>query len=307
MPKTLEVEDTAPPAEIDPGENNSDIGSLLEGRHERTLSHEPRREVGERQPVEDDEDDDEPVAAAAPAAAAAPGAQPAPQAATPPAAGAEADPASDPKAPKWYRDHMRKMNAEVAADRAELARLRAGGAPATTTTPPAGQPRPQPTPLPNPAEDPEGYHRAITGGFRSEMSRFRLETTLNLSERFARQQHGNEAFEETKAWLTTRPDLEDFFLTQPDPWGAAFSHYSREKLADEIGDDPNAWREKERQRIRDEILAEQGAAPRDPAPAPQMRAAPPAAASTARSAAPRDPQSGRFTGPAPLKTRNSFD
>jgi hypothetical protein len=301
MPKTIVVEDTAPEAETEQTpEGATSLSEILGGRHERQAAHEPHREVGAAPPEDDDDEDDAPPAAAAAPAAAKPGAQPAPTAERPATGGAE-DPASDPKAPKWYRDHMRKVNRELEEFRS--GQRAPAAAPAARPAAPAQEPRK----LPNPAEDPDGYHQAVTGGFRAEMQQFRLETTLNFSERFARQSHGNEAFEETKAWLTTRPDLEDFFLTQPDPWGAAFSYFTREKLADEIGDDPAAWREKERQRIRDEILAEQsGGQAREPAAQPQMRHAPPAAAATARSAAPRDP-SGRFAGPQPLKTRNRFD
>lgn len=292
MPQTAEVDDTAPPAETDKGENNSDIGSLLESRHERTMAHEPRREVGERQPAEDEE-------AEAPAAAppANTDAQPATTAETPPADAGEPDPASDPKAPKWYRDHMRKVNAE-------LAELRAAKAPAAAPAAPAERPK---IILPNPAEDPEGYALALERNFGSRMQQFELRTTLGLSERFAVQQHGREAFEDCKAWLGTQPEsLENMFLRQPDPWGAAFAHYQREKLAEEIGDDPAAYRKRIEEEAIARYQAEQGQERRETPPA-SMRGSPPAPASTARAAAPRDPQTGRFAGPAPLKTRNSFD
>ena len=268
------------------------ISEILDRRHQVQAAHEPHQEVGA---APSDDDDDEEDATGVPAASIT--AKPAPQAQAAPASQAgDPDPASDPRAPKWYREHMAKVGREAAALRAENERLRTGQQP---------QPRPHPgdqgPELPNPATDPEGYHRAITGHFNAQMQQMQLANVLTVSERFARQQHGGEAFEECKAWLTTRPDLEEYFLTQPDPWASAFAHYSRERLAEEIGDDPNAWREKERERLRAEILAEQNgrSAEPAPAPAPRMRAAPPAPASQVRSAQPRD-ERGQFTGPRPL-------
>lgn len=230
-------------------------------------------------------------APAAPAASAAPAAPaPAPSA---PAAPAGADPTADAKAPKWYRDDMARQRRENAELKARLER----------PPPAAPAPKAERPPLPNPAEDPQGYHEAITRQFNTQMQQMRLEQNLNLSERIARQQHGSETFEETKAWLTTRQDLEAYFIQQPDPWAAAIAYYGREKLADEIGEDPAAYRKRIEDEIRAKVEAEfqgrQSGAPA--APAPTMRSAPPAPASTARAAAPRD-TTGRFTGPAPLKS-----
>lgn len=220
-----------------------------------------------------------------------------PEPATPPVAATESPPAAqagEVKPPKWYRDHMAQVNRERAAERAELERYRSAQPP---------QPRPQqqrqPPSLPDPLEDPGAYAEAMQGHFRSELQMFQLQTTLSISERFARQQHGGEAFEECRAWLSTKPDIEAWAIQQPDPWTAAFTQYNREKLSEEIGDDPNAWREAERARIRAEILAEQAGNPQPPSAAPNMRPPPPVPATDARAAAPRD-AAGRFTGPTPM-------
>lgn len=234
------------------------------------------------------------AAAAEAASGSEPSAQPAPKAETPPHAAqpapagnaGDADPANDPRAPKWYREHMQKVNRELAQLRAER-----------TQTPPQ-RPQPQQTrgpALPDPLEDPEGYGEAVLGIANQRIQEFQILTTLNISERFARQQHGSEKFEECKAWLSTRPDIEAWALQQPDPWGAAFTTYNREQLAEEIGDDPNAWRDRERERLRAEILAEHQAAPPSGMTSQPSRAAPPAPASTARSASVGRDASGRFT------------
>jgi hypothetical protein len=232
-----------------------------------------------------------PAPVAQPAAPAAPSAQPALQAAS------EASPAAqaEDRSPKWYRDHMAQVNRERQAERAEVERLR--------TVAPQPQ-RQAPQNLPDPLEDPQAYAHAIRAEMRRDQEIFQLTTTLNLSERFARQSHGGEAFEECKAWLSTKPDIEAWAIQQPDPWSAAFTQYNRERLSEEIGDDPNAWREKERQRIREELQAELAGQSQEPqhnpaARPPMTRAAPPPPASGVRSAAPRGGDRG-FTGPTPL-------
>lgn len=284
--------DAAPPAETDIGEDNSTLEAVIGRRHEPQQEHEAHREVG----------DDEgaalaALAAKAPAVAPKPEPTPAPAPAAP-AAEAATDPTTDPKAPKWYRDHMAKTNRELAELRAQR--------PAPTAAP--ARPAAALAELPSPAEDPQGYHDAMVRRFSAQMQQFELVQSLRNSEWRTVQQHGREKFEECKAWLSTKPDIEAWAIQQPDQWEAAFTQYTRELLAEEIGDDPKAWQEKERQRIRDEVRAEMEGEGAPAAPArqpPQMRAAPPAPASTVRAVASRD-EVGRFTGPAPLKTRNSF-
>src|SRR5690606_14451359 len=202
----------------------------------------------------------------------------------PPAPAPEAtDPAGKPEkeAPFWYRKEIekeRRQRQQEAQSREQLERelekLR-------------GQPqRPE---TPDPLENPQGFQSFIEQCLEQQ----RLVDRLERSEERFTDKHGEQTFEEVRDWLATRPDIEQWALGQRDPWRAAHQQFTKERLASEIGDDPNAWREKERQRLRDEILAEMGGQP----PAPQMRLPPPA--SGARSAAPRDGQ-GRFTGPVPL-------
>lgn len=274
--------DAAPAAENDIAES-APLSEVLSGdRHERT------REVGEG---------DAPAAAAV---AAAPVAE-APPAAAAPAPAPVVDPATDPKSPKWFREGLKEANrraleAETAAERLRNTPAPAPAAPRAATT------------LPNPAEDPQGYHEAVQAQYRRDMQEFQLRQTLTVSERFAKQQFGGETFEDCRAWLSTKPEIENMALQQPDPWGFAMSHYQRDKLAEEIGDDPAAYRKRVEDEIRAEYEARHAAAPAAPAPPPTMhRPAPPAPASTARSAAPRD-GGGRFMGPTPIGqlSKNKF-
>lgn len=268
-----------PPAGNEAEMNPTSLGDALASK-QLNVAEEVSGSVGEVQA------DPTPAPADSAAAASAAAATQAPPAAQ---AGAE-----EPKPPKWYRDHMAKVNRELAESRAENERLRAA--------PPAQQPRPTPqqSNLPDPLEDPLAYAQALRSEFGSQMQNFQLQTTLTLSERFARQQHGPEAFEECRAWLSTRPDMEAWAIQQPDPWNAAFAQYQGERLREEIGDDPKAYEQRLREKILAELNAAQAApAASNPAQPPTMRSAPPPPSSTARAAAPRD-QAGRFTGPTPM-------
>jgi hypothetical protein len=287
--------------------NATPLSDALAGadRHQALERHETHREVGAA--AEPPQPRTPPAPNPTPAAAPNPPAAPAASGGQAPPAGhaGEPDPASDPRAPKWYRDHMARVNRDLAAIRQENERLRTGRQPSPQPQPQPGQPE-----IPDPLEDPAGYRATIEQQFESRQRQFELRQTLSFSERFARREHGNEAFEECRAWLSTRPDLADYFVAQEDPWQSAMDYFKRERLAEEIGDDPNAWRERERARIRAELEAEMsggdgGHASHTPARASMTtpaRSAPPPPASSARSSSggqDRDGR-GRFAGPTPL-------
>lgn len=261
--------DAAPAAEIEIAES-APLSEVLSGdRHERT------REVGEV---------DAPVVAAATAAVADAPVIAAP--ALPPVV----DPATKPEAeqPFWFRQEAKKLRQRAEAAERELQTTRQRG------------------PQPEPQSEDERNRPVTLAEVQYYQQQERMIAKVEyLGEAFS-DKHGEETFEELREWLLSKknPDgtnpMESWALAQRNPWTAAYQQYQREHLASEIGDDPNAWREKERQRLRDEILAEQQAERPAPATAPTMqRPPPPAPASTARAAAPRD-DSGRFTGPAPI-------
>lgn len=210
---------------------------------------------------------------------AAPSAEPKPEPA--PAATAE-----DAKAPFWYRKEIEKERKERQRLARELEQMR--------TRPPANDP--PPVDFTNPG-DVQSY---IAQTLEMQALHGRLERS---EERFT-DKHGAQTFEECRDWLATRPDIEEWALKQRDPWAAAHQQYTRERLSAEIGDDPESWRTKERERLKAELLAEMGG---QPAPAPQMRPPLPRPGATMPSASPRDSQ-GRFTGPTPIgdATRHKF-
>jgi hypothetical protein len=198
------------------------------------------------------------------------------------------------KEPFWYRQEMRKEKHRREALERENEQLRVA----------VSQPQylaDEPD-LPDPNEDPYGYAAALQWEVQAQLQSLAFQQNLAISERFARQQHGDDQFNEANDWLHTRPDVVEWAQGQSDPWGAAIAVYAREKLAAEIGDSPEQWRERERERLRAEILADaQSGHAGDITQRPLI----PGPGSQARSAAPR---AGAWTGPTPLAgaLKNSF-
>lgn len=195
---------------------------------------------------------------------------------TPPAAAAEPEPKNEPF---WYRQTLREKERALKAKERELEELRS-----RVATPPAE--------IPDPQYDPQGYRDHI----RAEVQQAQQATILRTSEMIARQKHGA-ALDEAKEWIASREDVAQWAIAQPHPYEALMTAYNREKIAAEMGDDPNAWREKERERIRQELLAEtqpQALTPRPTLPGP---------GSQARSAKP-----GGWNGPQPVAgiLKNNF-
>lgn len=182
----------------------------------------------------------------------------------------EVKPETKPEAeqPFWYRKRLKEIE-----QRAKAAEQRAQELEARTAQPQ----------LPDPRQDPVAHFETMRVMDRLERS----------EDRFV-DKHGEQEFDAVKEWLATRPDIEAWAIQQRHPWGSAFQQYQREKLSAEIGDDPNAWRESERERLRAEIQAEFQAA----APMAQPRPNIPSPASGQRSAAPRGGPG--FAGPTPL-------
>lgn len=214
-----------------------------------------------------------------------PGDEPAPE----PAPAAAAPEPAAPQEPFYYRKALRNLEKSIASKERELEEYRAR----------LESQQPAPAAAPDPYEDPQGYQAAVEQ--RVQQANFALR--LEFSETRARDKFGDEAWEETNDWLRTRPDVAQWAASQRDPCGAAVQIYQREKLAAEIGDNPDQWREKERERIRQEVLAEVQT-PAQPAANTITRPIIPGPGSQARSAAPKS----AWTGPTPVSAalKNSF-
>lgn len=114
-----------------------------------------------------------------------------------------------------------------------------------------GQKQAEPQKLPDMFDQPEAYTQSLMQMMQQRESNLIAE----MSERFARTQHGSEAvdaaFEAAKA-----SGVIDQFRGKRDPWGDLVQWHKQHQVMSEIGSDPEAWRAKERERLRQEILAE---------------------------------------------------
>lgn len=112
------------------------------------------------------------------------------------------------------------------------------------------QPREEPK-VPDVFEDQHAY----TQHLQQQFEQARNNDRLNMSEAMARELHGDEAvdaaFEAVKAAGITQQ-----FLQDRHPWGAVVKWHDKQQKMAEIGDDPEGWKAKERERIRQELQAE---------------------------------------------------
>ncbi len=109
------------------------------------------------------------------------------------------------------------------------------------------QPAAQPQPIPDMFEDPQGYTQALSQTFEQQLYQQRLQ----MSEGFARNQHGNEATEAALAWASARCDTDPYFNAQVrasiDPVGHAVREYQRDQIASSVTPDDfaqfTAWKQ----------------------------------------------------------------
>lgn len=153
------------------------------------------------------------------------------------------------------------------------------------------QPQPKPQYV-DPLDDPEGFNKSLD----SRINDVAFKTTLTISERFARQEHGAETVDATNAWLMepSNAHILQQAKTSADPWGDAVKAYKRAQVMSEIGEDPQAYRERIRAEIREQLEAEYSSSENPQAPA-QPR---PSNFSAARNAGKRSGPV--WSGPVPL-------
>lgn len=113
------------------------------------------------------------------------------------------------------------------------------------------QPPPQAQPQLDPVEDPDGFAQNL---MQAVDQRF-LNLALNESERRARSDHGSElvdaAFEaaQRSGWAPS-------FVNKPDAYGEMVRWYRNQQIAEQIGPDPDAYRQKLEQEIKAKLIAE---------------------------------------------------
>lgn len=106
------------------------------------------------------------------------------------------------------------------------------------------QTRPQ---APDPIADPEAHSAFLM----RQMAEAQANTIAEISERFARSQHGDELVDEALD-AAQNAGIVDQFRGRKDPWGDLAKWHKAEKAKAEIGDDPVAYKA----RLKAELLAE---------------------------------------------------
>ena len=134
----------------------------------------------------------------------------------------------------------------------------------------------------------------------AEQQRIAFNERLNTSELMARQAHGEDIVSEAQqaflAAVGQNPMLQQQLQGQIHPYDFVVKWHKQHKLMSEIGQDPEAWRKSEAEKIRAQVLAElQG---QGVSPAPSSQQPPPSV--VGRPAAAR-------AGTVPLGGGNAFD
>lgn len=100
---------------------------------------------------------------------------------------------------------------------------------------------------PDPIADPEAHSAFLM----QQMAEAQANTIAEISERFARSQHGDELVDEALD-AAQKAGIVDQFRGKKDPWGDLAKWHKAEKAKAEIGDDPVAYKA----RLKAELLAE---------------------------------------------------
>lgn len=122
------------------------------------------------------------------------------------------------------------------------------------------QQQPQSQQPPDIFQDPDGYRQFMESSFTSRLEQARQQDRFNYSEDRARDKFGDARVDEVKSWIAERANdraIEARVLGSRHPYGEMVKLYEEQKLLSEIGSDPEAWRQAEREKLRAELAAEQ--------------------------------------------------
>jgi hypothetical protein len=101
-------------------------------------------------------------------------------------------------------------------------------------------------------EDPDQRLQYERQSLNASVMRLKLEQSRFLAER----EFGADLVKETYAFFDQNPALSHQFVSHPSPFHAAVEFYKRQKVAEEIGADPEAWRQREREKLLEQLRAE---------------------------------------------------
>lgn len=240
-------------------------------------------------PLEAMLDDSAPASTPAAAEPAAPAHEPAPtgdQSAAPPAA-SSVEPRDDgPLVPRRALEDERRKRQEYERQLAEVVQYVQSQQQQQFRQ---QQPTPQAPEVPDPYTDPEGYQRYIV----QQAHETALSERLDASQMLAEEKYGAEKVQAAlQAVQRAGPQIAQQIIRQRHPYKAMVEWFERMTVMEEIGPDPQAYREK----IKAEILAELGHQPAPSAAAPVRSSAPvPKSLASATNAQPRN-ERGQFQG-----------
>lgn len=103
-----------------------------------------------------------------------------------------------------------------------------------------------------------------------------VQVKLEQSRFLAEREYGEDLVAEAYRYFDQHPQESQALLNHPSPFHAAVEHYKRQKFLNEV-QDPDQWREQERERIRQELMAEvqqQSSKPQKSPPPSMAKAAP---------------------------------
>lgn len=149
------------------------------------------------------------------------------------------------------------------------------------------------------AQAPQGKQQAAQQPTQIPVEDALINERLNISEMMLREAHTDvdEKIDRFKQELDRNPGLSSELRRQPHPYKWAYEYAKRLQLMDEIGSDPNAYREKLKEQVKAELAQQPPAIPEQPAaaaPAPRI----PQSLATAHSVGARSTPP--WTGPTPL-------
>lgn len=114
------------------------------------------------------------------------------------------------------------------------------------------QPQPEPQKTPDVFENPEAYTRHIERAVQQAATNSQLKLSRFLAER----DYGKETVEQAFAYFNDHPEQSTALLKHESPFHAAVEHFNKQKVAEEIGSDPEGWMRARKEEIRKEVEAE---------------------------------------------------
>ena len=113
-------------------------------------------------------------------------------------------------------------------------------------------PKAAPTPPPDVFEDPQGFSQHMQRQLEAATTSQKLEMSKFMAER----EFGAEQVQAMYDYFEQHPDQSQAFRNSPSPYHAGMEHYNKHRVAQEIGSDPAAYREKLEAEIRTKLEAE---------------------------------------------------